>query len=189
MDNVLKTPPSLNVCHQKRIHSYKVFKKLAKRGKTTKGWFYGFKLHIIVNEKGELLGFQLTAGNVSDITVLPSMTEKLFGRLFGDKGYISQELFEKLFAQGIQLITKLRAKMKNRLMQVVDKILLRKRGMIDSIIGKLKAGCQIEHSRHRNPLNFVVNLLGGLVTYSLSPNKPSAYIEKSAIRLLNMRSV
>lgn len=180
---------SLTVCHQKRIHSHKVFKNLAKRGKTTKGWFYGFKLHIIVNDQGELLGFQLTAGNVSDLSVLPAMTEKLFGKLFGDKGYISQNMFDQLFAQGIELITKLRANMKNKLMQVVDKILLRKRGMIDSVIGKLKAGCQIEHSRHRNLLNFIVNLLGGLVSYCLSPDKPSVSIEKSAMRLLNMHSI
>ncbi len=117
------------------------------------------------------------------------MTAKLFGKLFGDKGYISKELFEKLFAQGVEVITKLRAKMKNKLMHVVDKILLRKRGMIDSVIGKLKTGCQIEQSRHRSPHNFVVNLLGGLVSYCLSPNKPSASIEKSGIRLLKMQSV
>lgn len=178
---------SLAVCHQKRIHSHKVFRKLAKRRKTTKGWFYGFKLHIVVNDQGELLGLQLTAGNVSDITAMSSLTEKLFGKLFGDKGYISKELFENLYAQGIQLITKLRAKMKNKLMNVIDKILLRKRGMIDSIIGKLKTVFQIEHTRHRNPCNFVVNLLGGLVSYCLSPDKPSVSIEKSALRLLDMQ--
>lgn len=180
---------SLAVCHQKRISSHKVFRRLAKRGKTTKGWFYGFKLHLIVNDKGEFLGFQLTAGNVSDLSVLPSMAENLFGKLFGDKGYISQDLFKKLFTQGIELMTKLRANMKNKLMRVVDKIFLRKRGMIDSIIGKLKTSCQIEHSRHRNPRNFLVNLLGGLVSYCLSPNKPSVSIEKSAMRLLGMQSV
>lgn len=175
---------SLAVCHPKRIHSHRVFKGLAKRGKTTKGWFYGFKLHLTINEQGELLGCFLSPGNTSDLTVLPKITEGLFGKLFGDKGYISGECFEKLFSQGLQLITKLRTKMKNKLMQVIDKIVLRKRGIIDSVIGQLKAICQIEHSRHRSPVNFLVNLLGGLVSYSLRPDKPSLHLEKSAIRLL-----
>lgn len=177
---------SLTVCHPKRIHSHRVFRGLAKRGKTTKGWFYGFKLHLSINENGELLAFFLSPGNTSDLAVLPKITQGLVGKLFGDKGYISQEMFENLFSRGLQLITKLRAKMKNRLMPVIDKILLRKRGMIDSVIGQLKSICQIEHSRHRSPINFVVNLLGGLVGYSLKPDKPSLHLEKSAIRLLTL---
>ncbi len=115
---------------------------------------------------------------------LPIITEGLFGKVFGDKGYISQEMFEELFSKGVQLITKIRAKMKNKLMQVIDKIILRKRGMVDSVIGQLKSICQIEHSRHRSPLNFIVNLLSGLIGYSLRPDKPTLHLEKSAIRLL-----
>ncbi len=180
---------SLTVCHPKRIYSHKVFRGLARRGKTTKGWFYGFKLHISINEKGELLGFFLSSGNASDLAVLPKITEGLVGKLFGDKGYISQEMFERLFSRGLQLITKLRAKMKNKLMPVIDKIILRKRGMIDSVIGQLKYICQIEHSRHRSPVNFIVNLLGGLVSYSLRPDKPTLHLEKSAIRLLAQYSI
>lgn len=177
---------SLTVCHPKRIHSHLVFKGLAKRGKTTKGWFYGFKLHLTINEHGELLGCFLSPGNTSDLTALPSVTKGLFGKLFGDKGYISKECFEKLFSEGLQLITKLRTKMKNKLMHVIDKIILRKRGMIDSVIGQLKSICQIEHSRHRSPINFLINLLSGLVSYSLRPDKPSLHLERSAIRLLKM---
>lgn len=179
---------SLSVCHPKRIHSHRVFKGLARRGKTTKGWFFGFKLHISVNEQGELLGFFLSPGNTSDLAAVPLVTKGLFGKLFGDKGYISQEMFEQLFSQGIQLITKLRAKMKNKLMHVIDKLILRKRGMIDSMIGQLKQFCHIEHSRHRSSTNFVVNLLGGLVGYSLWPDKPRIRLEKSAIKLLTAPS-
>ena len=180
---------SLMVCHLKRAHSHKVFKGIAKYGKEAKGWFYGLKLHIIVNENGELLGFTLTPGNTSDLSVLPSLVKGLFGKLFGDKGYISREMFEKLLAQGLQLITKLKANMKNKLLNVVDKILLRKRGMVDSVIGRLKHGCHIEHSRHRSPWNFLVNLLAGLISYSLCPDKPSVRLEKSPIKLINMHSV
>jgi Transposase DDE domain. len=99
---------SIVVCHNRRIHSHKVFKKLAKRGKTSVGWFYGFKLHLVVNEKGELLAFRLTPGNTDDRTPVPELTKGLVGKLFGDKGYISQKLFETLFEHGLQLITSLR---------------------------------------------------------------------------------
>jgi len=169
---------SLTVCHPKRIHSHRVFRGLAKRGKTTKGWFYGFKLHLSITENGELLAFFLSPGNTSDLAVLSQITQGLVGKLLGDKGYISQEMFENLSSRGLQLIIKLRAKMKNKLMPVIDKILLRKRGMIDSVIGQLKSICQIEHSRHRSPINFLVNLLGGLVGYSLRPDKPGLPLEK-----------
>lgn len=175
---------SLAVCHQKRISSHRVFRGIAKRGKTTKGWFYGLKLHLVVNDQGELLNFLLSAGNTSDLTVLPQLTSGLFGKLFGDKGYISKEMFEKLFNEGIQLITKLRARMKNKLMHFIDKIVLRKRGVIDSVIGQLKHACQIEHTRHRSPINFIVNILGGLASYCLQPKKPRIDLGRSAIRLL-----
>jgi hypothetical protein len=180
---------SLTVCHPKRIHSPRVFRGLAKRGKTTKGWLYGVKLHLSINENGELLAFLLLPWNTPDLPVLPQITQGLVGKLLGDKGYISQEMFENLFFRGLQQITKLRDKMKNRLMPVIDKILLRKRGTIDSVIGQLKSICQIEHSRHRSPTNFVVNLLGGLVGYSLRLDKPSLHLEKSAIRLLTEYSI
>lgn len=177
---------SLTVCHLKRVYSHRVFKGLAKKGKTTKGWFFGFKLHIVVNEFGELLSLMLTPGNVSDLTALPFLTDGLFGKLFGDKGYISHQMFETLLSHGLQLITKLRANMKNKLMTIVDKILLRKRGMIDSVINLLKFNSQIEHSRHRNLHNFIVNLLGGLIAYCLRPNKPSIRLEKSRLKLLSL---
>lgn len=180
---------SLAVCHPKRISSHRVFKGIARRGKTTKGWFYGLKLHLVINEFGQLLGFRLTPGNTSDLKVLPSLTEKLFGKLFGDRGYVCQEVFEKLLSKGVQLITRLRANMKNKLMRVIDKIMLKKRGMIDSVIQQLKGISQIEHSRHRNPCHFVVNLLGGLIAYCLKPDKPSIRLEKSEIKLLKTLAI
>lgn len=92
------------------------------------GWFYGFKLHLIVNETGELLSFYLTTGNTDDRNpkVIQAMTWQLFGKLFGDKGYLSKALFDSLFADGIQLITRLRKNMKGHIMSLSDKILLRK---------------------------------------------------------------
>jgi len=166
---------SLCVCKNQRILSHKVFKEIAARGKTSMGWFYGFKLHLTVNDRGELLNFVLTPGNVSDSNslVVEKLAKKLFGKLVGDKGYISKKLFKELFGKGIQLITRLRKNMKNVLMPLMDKILLRKRAVIETIIDQLKNINQIEHSRHRSPVNFLVNLISGLTAYTYQKKKPS----------------
>jgi hypothetical protein len=165
---------ALAVCHNARIRQHKVFARDAARGKTSVGWFYGFKLHLVVNDRGELLAFCLTPGNVDDRRPVSRLVKRLFGRLFGDRGYISQDLAaELLITQGVRLITKLRKNMHNRLLAVADKLLLRKRAIIECIIDQLKNICQIEHSRHRNPLNFLVHLMAGLIAYCQQPKKPS----------------
>lgn len=164
----------LKVCHNRRIHSHKVFAGLAERGKTSTGWFYGFKLHLVFNDRGELLNLMLTPGNVDDRKPVPKMARRLFGKLFGDKGYISQKLFEELLLTfNVELVTGIRSNMQNALMPVMDKLLLRKRAIIETIIDQLKNISQIEHSRHRSPINFLVNLICGLIAYSHQPKKPS----------------
>jgi hypothetical protein len=167
---------SLKVCHNRRIHSHKVFSGCARRGKTSVDWFFGFKLHLVTNDCGELLSLRLTPGNTDDRRPVPELVKGLFGKLFGDKGYISQALFETLFEQDVQLVTKLRAKMKNRLMLMFDKIMLRKRAIIESVTDQLKNISQIEHSRHRSAANFFVNLVAGLVAYTWREKKPSLNI-------------
>ena len=161
----------LDVCDNRRINAHKVFEDLAKRGKTSTGWFYGFKLHLAINDEGEILSFCLTPGNVDDRNweVISTLTEEIFGKLFADKGYISKALFERLLDKEITLVTKIKKNMKNRLMDMSDKLLLRKRAIIESVNDFLKNICQIEHSRHRSPLNFLVNLVSGLVAYSFLP--------------------
>jgi Transposase DDE domain len=157
---------ALAVCDPKRIHQHRVFALDAARGKSSMGWFYGFKLHLAVNEQGELLACSLTPGNVDDRTPVPQMVQRLRGKLIGDRGYISAPLTEMLFEQGLHLITRLRKNMKDHLMHLSDKLLVRKRAIIESIIDQLKNISQIEHSRHRSPTNFVVHLLAGLLAYS-----------------------
>jgi len=165
---------SLAVCHPARIQQHRVFAVDARRGKTSVGWFYGFKLHLVVNDRGELLAFCLTPGNTDDRRPAPRLVRRLFGKLFGDKGYISQPLAEQLFvAQGLRLITKLRKNMRQQLLEFSDRLLLRKRALIETIIDQLKNICQIEHSRHRSPYNFLVHLLAGLAAYCHQPKKPS----------------
>ncbi len=174
------------VCHNRRIHSHKVFNKIAKRGKNSVGWFYGFKLHLIVNDQGEFLALKLTAANVDDREPVPEMTQGLLGKLFGDKGYISQELFDELFVRGLQLITKIKKNMKNKLMPMIDKILLRKRSIIETINDQLKNISQIEHTRHRSLAGFMVNLLGGLIAYTYREKKPSLKINTKDISSLQV---
>ena len=165
---------ALAVCRNPRIHQHRVFRVDARRGKTSVGWFYGFKPHLVVNDRRELLAFCLTPGNVDDRQPVPRLVKRLFGKLFGDKGYISQPLAEHLFLeQGVQLITKLRKNMRNVLMELTDKLLLRKRALIETINDQLKNVCQIEHTRHRSPLNFLVHLMAGLIAYCHQPKKPS----------------
>jgi hypothetical protein len=164
---------ALRVCTNRRINRHKVFAGLAARGQCSLGWFYGFKLHLVVNECGEVLAFTLTAGNVDDRKPLPKLVKALFGKLFGDKGYLSQPLFKQLLEEGVQLITGIKANMKNRLMLMSDKLLLRKRFIIETINDQLKNQSQIEHSRHRSPINFVINVLAGLIAYMHQPKKPT----------------
>jgi hypothetical protein len=166
----------LSVCHNRRIHSHRVFQGLAKRGKNSVGWFYGFKLHIIINDLGELLGFRLTPGNTDDRKPVPKLARELWGKLFGDKGYISEELFKELFFSGVTLITKIKKNMKNKLMHVMDKILLRKRSLIECVNDQLKNISQVEHSRHRSVHNFMVNIVTALIAYTYQPKKPSLRI-------------
>lgn len=169
----------LRVCRQQRIHCHKVFKGIATRGQCSMGWFFGFKLHLICNDKGELLNFVFTPANTDDREPLSyeNFMKNVKGKLVGDKGYISKKLFERLFVDGIQLITKIKKNMKNCLMSSADKILLRKRAVIETINDELKNICQIEHSRHRSFSNFVVNLLSGLAAYCYFPKKPSIRVE------------
>jgi transposase len=169
---------SIKVCHNRRIASHKVFNLLAARGKTSVDWFFGFKLHLVINEQGELLNVQLTPGNVDDRKPVPHLLQQLFGKVFGDRGYVSQKLALQLWQHsGIQLITKLKRNMKNRLMVLSDKLLLRRRAVIESVIDQLKNISQIEHSRHRSPINCLVNLVCGLIAYCHQPKKPSLLID------------
>ena len=167
------------VCHNKRINRNKVFKGYAERGKSTMGWFYGFKLHLICNECGEVLNFILTRGNVDDRDekVFNRLSDNIIGKLYADKGYISQTLFDKLFSNDIHIVTGLRSNMKNKLMPLYDKIMLRKRSVIETINDELKNVAQLVHSRHRSLNNFLMNVLAVIAAYTFFDKKPSINID------------
>ena len=165
----------LRVCHNKRIKRNKVFKGMAKVGKSTVGWFFGFKLHLIINDKGEILSFYLSQGNTSDSNakIITRMTKEIFGKMFGDKGYIGKALADLLFGDGIQLITAVRRNMKAKALSNEEKLLLRKRSVIETVNDELKNICQVEHTRHRSVAGFIVNIMSAIAAYSFFPKKPS----------------
>ena len=138
-------------------------------------------MHININDKGELLDFSITQSNVDDRTPLKenNFLKKIFGSLYADKGYISKELTNLLFDQGLHMVTGIRHNMKNLLMTMRDKILLRKRSVIETIYDQLKNIAQAEHSRHRSFGNFITNLVASLIAYSFQEKKPAIKFEKA----------
>lgn len=170
---------TLAVCDNKRIRNHRVFKGIAQRGKTSMGWFYGFKLHLVISNRGEILAWLLTPGNVADndLDVCTRLATGLTGLLFGDKGYISQRLFERLYGQNLKLVTRIKRNMKNKLVLPHEKYMLYKRAVVESVNDQLKNISQIEHTRHRSPINFPTNLAAGLVAYTLQPQKPSVFVD------------
>ena len=165
----------IRVCHIKRKKSHKVFKGMTIKGKLTVGWFLGFKLHLVINDKEKIIQFLITQDHVDDREPLKNQRfhERIFGKLLADKGDISKDLFEKLFINNIHLITKIKKNMKNALMHLYDKIALRNRAIIETVNDLLKKGCHIEHTRHRCLNNFIGNLVTGLIAYNLAPKKPA----------------
>ena len=150
-----------------------MFKGLAELGKSTMGWFFGFKLHLIINEKGELLSVQLTPGNVDDRKPVRQMTSRLVGLLFGDKGYIDQNLFRDLYERGLKLVTGIKKKMANKLVILREKILLRKRSIIETVNSVIKKDFQISHIRHRSFVNGFIHIFSTLIAYAMKSKKPS----------------
>lgn len=168
----------LRVSHEKRVYSHKTFRGLAAKGKTSTGWFYGFKLHVVINTKGEIIDFEITAGNVSDnnAPVIEKLMQKVHGKVYGDKGYLLNEnLFQKLYSGGVHVVTKIRKNMKNKLMDLGDKILLKKRGLIESVGAVFKEDLDIEHSRYRAPITLFINVFTALIAYSFQAKKPTIH--------------
>ena len=164
---------TLKVCHNIRIPRHKTFDGVAQRGKGTMGWFYGFKLHLIVNYKGEIVAATVTTGNVHDTKPVEELAKGLTDKLYGDKGYLSNALKDNLFDKGVTLITTVRKNMKAKAMSLWDRAMLSKRFIIETINDQLKNISFIEHSRHRSINGFTLNLMAGLVAYCLKENKPS----------------
>lgn len=180
---------TIEVCHIIRAKRNKVFKDIAHHGKGTMGWSFGFKLHLIINHLGEIVALKLTKGNEDDRKPVPEMANGIFGKLYADKGYISNTLKEELFNKGVELITSIRKNMKKRLLSLWDRALLKKRFIIETVNDQLKSISTIEHTRHRSCHGFMLNLLGGLIAYSLKETKPSLDLTAQELKLLESNAL
>lgn len=174
----------LKVCHNRRIHSHKVFKGIAQRGKTSVGWFYGIKLFLIVNLKGEVMRATVAAGNVADnsFEYMKTLFAEFKGVIMGDKGFLSSKAFTYFFENGLKILTKLKNNMKNKLMDMNEKLMLKKRGLIECIFDLLVTICDIDHTRHRSPQNAFCNLFAGLAAYNYLERKPSIFNKTLSIK-------
>ena len=172
----------LPVCHLKRSKRHKTFKEIAQYGRTSVGWFFGLKLHIVVNERGQLMAFRITSGNRSDITSAEPLLKHLQGLAFGDKGYISKAVFNRLLKQGLKLVTRVRKNMKKTPLSSLEKQLLDQRGIIETIIGHLKHRYQVWHTRHRSIANAMTHLVAAIAAYVIDP------LSISAIKLIGQNN-
>ena len=163
---------SLKVSHNIRIPRHKVFKESARRGKGTMGWFFGFKLHLLINHNGEILAMKISAGNENDRTPVIDLCKNLTGKLYADKGYIGKALTKELKDSGVDLVTTVRKNMKAKVISAFDKAMLSKRYIIETINDQLKNISQVEHSRHRSESGFMLNVISGVVAYCLKTQKP-----------------
>lgn len=162
---------AIPVCHNRRIYRHKTFKGLAARGKTSMGWFFGLKLHIVINNKGQLMAAKITRGNVNDRTPVEELTASLSGLMAADKGYLSKDLFQRLYKKGLKMLTGIRKGMKNSLMPLYEKLFLRKRFLVETVFDTLKNTLNLSHTRHRSPTNACVNILAALIAYAYKTNK------------------
>jgi hypothetical protein len=165
----------LPVCHLKREKQHKTFDQIANKGKTSVGWFFGLKVHLVINDRGEMMAFKITCGNVHDVKPVQSLLSALKGLAFGDKGYISKKLFQELMGQGLKLITRKRKNMKSaEALTAFEKQLLNQRGLVETVFNHLKYHFQIWHTRHRSIVNAMTHLVAGLAAYVIEPLKLSA---------------
>jgi transposase len=175
----------LRVCENLRIPRHKTFADTAGRGKSSTGWFYGFKLHLVVNDQGGIVSFALTPGNVDDRKPVPTLMKSVVGKVFGDAGYVSRVLTAQMVAQGIEWITSLKKNMKQGVYSAFDRLLLRKRFLIETINDQLKNQSQIEHSRHRSLIHYIAHVIAGLIAYSYQAKKPSLNLNIAALPTLS----
>ncbi len=169
----------LLVCHLRCSKSHKTFDEIAHYGRTSVGWFFGLKLHIVINGKGQLIAFKVTRGHRNDVKEAKSLLESLQGLAFGDKDYICKKLFDEPYQKGLKLITRYRKNMKNKLvLNNYEKQLLNQRNLVETVINHLKYYYQVWHTRHRSILNAMKHLVTALAAYAIEP------LQLSAIKLI-----
>lgn len=167
----------LEVCHLRREKDHKVFEGVARKGKGSTGWFFGLKLHLVINHLGQIVSFLLTPANVADNNheVLRHLLQGLSGKCGGDKGYLTT-LFEQFYEQGLHLLVRPKKNMKPLPALRSDVVFLKQRPLIESVNDILATVCDVEHSRHRNPFHGLANIYAALIAYQYLPSKPHLFI-------------
>ena len=163
---------ALPVCDNHRIYRHKTFAGLAARGKTSMGWFFGFKLHLVFNNLNGIVACKLTPGQVHDTKPVAQLTKHLLGKLFGDKGYIGKRPAQELLRRGLTLFTRVRKNMKSLPLSIADKLLLNARNMAETIIGRIKQFSSLNLPKHRLPLNAFLHLAAAITAYQINPIQP-----------------
>jgi hypothetical protein len=182
----------IEACRPKRANRHKTLKGLARWGKTSDGWFYGFKLHAVVNHLREIVGVCITPGNVADNNehIIRKMANNVFGKMFGDKGYIlNQELWTEIYYQGVKFITNIRINMRQKLMIMEEKMILRKRAsIVETLFSTLKDRMSLQYTRVRSVYGFVCNVISMLIAYQLKVTNKCQAPSKETQNVLVKRS-
>jgi hypothetical protein len=169
---------NIQVYHHKRLKRNRVIAHVVPVEQSTMGGCYRFKLHLVVNDHGGVLGMKFTPAHADDQASVVSIVSTLTGPLFGDTGYMSQQLSHQWLEQGLALITSIRNNMQPRLLILMDQLVLRKRAMIETINDQIKTISQLEHSRHRSCTPFMVNVIRALIAYSHRDKTPSINVDR-----------
>ena len=154
----------LKVCRNKREFTHQVCKNIARKGKSSIGWFYGFKLHIICNELMQILEFTITPGNTDDREGLEMIWNDIFGMIIADAGYIGKKRQEKAFNLGKRLLTAVKANMK-KMMTFMQHILLKLRQRVETVYSVLKLRLGIETTLPRSPLGYFAHYIWCILAY------------------------
>jgi len=170
------------VCKIRRCARHKVFAGIAAKSKTSTGWFFGLKLHFLFNSNGEIVRLKVTPGNVDDRSGAKDILSDIVGKVFADRGYLGKEFFAEMFRKRVQVITRIKKNMKNILMDMRDKLLLKKRMIVESIFSSIKSCNTFENSRHRNVDNAFCHILSALIMYQLRSDKPTFFAQTSLLQ-------
>jgi hypothetical protein len=171
---------ALSVCYNWNIATHKVTKDFAARGKTSKGWFFGFKLHGACDSKGNLVSLRFSPGNEHDSRHAEYLTEGLGGLFVGDAGYLlKQEVFQRLFEKHKRILAASRKNMK-RLMTQEQGIMLSKRSAIETVWGVLQERYGLVYHLARNMTGLFRHYCCSLVSFLMQP-----FLSSYSIKLLD----
>lgn len=173
----------LAACHPKRAHQHQTLKGFASWGRTSVGWFFGLKVHLLINHLGQLIHVRITDGSTHDANpkLLFELTHDMVGWVFGDKGYLlntEKQAFVEYQGQVI-FAAKPRKGMVKSDWPLAAKAWAAKRSLIETVIGQSKTVCNLEHTRHRSATNAFVNVYASLIAYSFYERKPTAKVDLS----------